>query len=132
MRRFIICLFLFCGAVSCTEKETAIIPADVTPTYLSFDQKKAEYLYHFAFDCIDREFPNKLGQVLGDATYLATPKKLHPAFYGCFDWHSSVHGHWTLVTLLSKFPNFEHRAACLLYTSPSPRDQRGSRMPSSA
>lgn len=80
---------------------------------LNFDEKKAEYLYHFAYDCIDREYPNKLGQVLGDSSYLATPKALHPAFYGCFDWHSSVHGHWTLVTLLRKFPDFEHRLSIL-------------------
>ena len=114
MRKSILCLLLlFYVLSSCSEKEATTTPKNVTPTYLSFDEKKAEYLYHFAFDCIDREFPNKLGQVLGDASYLATPKELHPAFYGCFDWHSSVHGHWTLVTLLTKFPDFEHRAAIL-------------------
>lgn len=77
---------------------------------LVFDEKKAEYLYHFAYECIDKEYPNKLGQVLGDDTYLAPPRELHPAFYGCFDWHSSVHGHWTLVTILSAFPNFKYKA----------------------
>jgi len=76
---------------------------------LVFDDKKAEYLYHFAYECIDREYPNKLGQVLGDDSYLAPPRVLHPAFYGCFDWHSSVHGHWTLVTILKDFPGFSHR-----------------------
>jgi hypothetical protein len=76
---------------------------------LAFDEKKAEYLYHFAYECIDREYPNKLGQVFGDDSYLAPPRVLHPAFYGCFDWHSSVHGHWTLVTILKNFPGFSHR-----------------------
>ncbi len=75
------------------------------------DTKSANYLYHFAFDCIDQEYPNKLGQVLGDATYLKEPSELHPAFYGCFDWHSSVHGHWTLLNILQKLPNFEHKEA---------------------
>lgn len=75
---------------------------------LDFDKKKAEYLYHFAYECIDQEYPNKLGQVLGDDSYLAPPRVLHPAFYGCFDWHSSVHGHWTLVTILREFPDFEY------------------------
>lgn len=74
-----------------------------------FDQKKALYLYKFGFECIDKEYPNKLGQVLGDKSYLKSPKELHPAFYGCFDWHSSVHGHWTLVTILNKFSDFEKR-----------------------
>lgn len=76
---------------------------------LEFDSKKAEYLYHFAYECIDQEYPNKLNQVLGDDSYLAPPRELHPAFYGCFDWHSSVHGHWTLVTILSEFPDFKFR-----------------------
>jgi hypothetical protein len=76
---------------------------------LAFDDNKAEYLYHFAYECIDKEYPNKLGQVLGDDSYLAPPRVLHPAFYGCFDWHSSVHGHWTLVTILKDFPQFSHR-----------------------
>jgi hypothetical protein len=76
---------------------------------LAYDEGKAEYLYHFAYECIDREYPNKLEQVLGDDSYLAPPRELHPAFYGCFDWHSSVHGHWTLVTILKDFPGFSHR-----------------------
>jgi len=76
---------------------------------VEFNKKKAEYLYHFAYECIDQEYPNKLGQVLGDDSYLAPPRVLHPAFYGCFDWHSSVHGHWTLVTILNKIPDFEYR-----------------------
>jgi len=78
-----------------------------------FDLKKAEYLYHFAFDCIDQEYPNKTGHVLGDGHSAFTPRALHPAFYGCFDWHSSVHGHWTLVNILRIFPDFEHYEAIL-------------------
>lgn len=76
---------------------------------LKFDLKKAEYLYHFAYECIDQECPNKLNQVLGDDSYLAPPRVLHPVFYGCFDWHSSVHGHWTLVTILKEFPDFQFK-----------------------
>jgi hypothetical protein len=81
---------------------------NITINSLNFDKEKAGYLYHFAFECIDQEYPNKLGQVLGDDSYLAPPRELHPAFYGCFDWHSSVHGHWTLVTILKTFPDFEY------------------------
>ena len=71
--------------------------------------KKADYLYTFAYTCIDQEYPNKLGQVLGDSTYLKTPKELHPTFYGCFDWHSAVHGHWTLVNILNSYPDFKEK-----------------------
>ena len=53
---------------------------------------------------IDREFPNKTGHVTTGADDLKTPKEMHPVFYGHFDWHSSVHGHWMLVRLLKEFP----------------------------
>lgn len=59
--------------------------------------------------CLQQEYPNKLSQLLADASEIQSPKQLHPAFYGCFDWHSSVHGHWSLVYLLKKFPNLEGR-----------------------
>ncbi len=61
--------------------------------------------------CINTEYPNRLGQTLGSAKDIKSPKELHPAFYGCFDWHSSVHGHWTIVALLRKFPNLENAEA---------------------
>jgi hypothetical protein len=51
-----------------------------------------------------KEFPNKPGHVLLDQNDAKTPKVLHPAFYGCYDWHSAVHGHWMLAHVLKKFP----------------------------
>lgn len=86
-----------------------VFSASAQISKLEFNKKKAEYLYHFAYECIDQEYPNKLNQVLGNDSYLAPPRELHPAFYGCFDWHSSVHGHWTLVTILNEFPDFKYR-----------------------
>lgn len=53
---------------------------------------------------IHREYPNKTGDVLSGPEAVKSPKALHPAFYGCFDWHSSVHGHWMLVKLLKDYP----------------------------
>ena len=55
--------------------------------------------------CIGTEYPNKLGQVISADSDLRSPSDLHPIFYGCFDWHSSVHGHWLLAKALRKFPN---------------------------
>jgi hypothetical protein len=52
-----------------------------------------------------KEYPNKPGHVLVDDADAKTPKNLHPAFYGCYDWHSAVHGHWMLAHLLRKFPD---------------------------
>ncbi len=57
-----------------------------------------------ALDCVHREYPNKIAHVLNSAEDARTPSSLHPVFYGCFDWHSSVHGHWLLVRLLRTVP----------------------------
>jgi len=57
-----------------------------------------------ALKCIGQEYPNKPEHVLNSASDVQSPAALHPAFYGCFDWHSSVHGHWMLVRLLRLFP----------------------------
>ena len=54
--------------------------------------------------CMQQEFPNKPGETLAAPADIGSPRGMHPAFYGCFDWHSSVHGHWMLVKLLKEFP----------------------------
>ncbi len=54
--------------------------------------------------CVETPYPYKTGIVLGSAADLQQPSLLHPVFYGCFDWHSAVHGYWSLVTLLRQFP----------------------------
>lgn len=59
---------------------------------------------------VDREYPNKPNEVLSAAEDLRTPRQLHPAFFGCFDWHSAVHGHWLLVRLLRLFPELPSSA----------------------
>lgn len=61
-------------------------------------------LVRLSLDCLDQEYPNKPDHVLGSDAEALPPRKLHPAFYGCFDWHSAVHGHWTLVRLLRVLP----------------------------
>lgn len=71
---------------------------------------EANRLAQLPLKCIQQEYPNKLGQVLASAEELAGPLALHPAFYGCFDWHSAVHGHWMLAYLLKQFPELEQAA----------------------
>jgi len=61
---------------------------------------QAEKFARLALAGIDREYPNKPGEVLRGPQDLQSPRTMHPAFFGCFDWHSSVHGHWMLVRLL--------------------------------
>lgn len=69
----------------------------------------ANKLVELPLKCVNQEYPNKLNQVLLDSAAIGTPKTLHPAFYGCFDWHSSVHGHWSMVVLAKKFPELKRR-----------------------
>jgi hypothetical protein len=63
-----------------------------------------------ALKCARQEYPNKLDHVMNGAEEVKSPKVLHPAFYGCFDWHSSVHGHWMLVRLLRTHPDMAKAA----------------------
>lgn len=58
-----------------------------------------------ALDCVHREYPNKISHVMQSAADAKPPHQLTPAFYGCFDWHSSVHGHWLLTRLLNTNPD---------------------------
>jgi hypothetical protein len=71
--------------------------------------EQANHLATLPIKCLQQEYPNKLSQLLIDSTEIQSPKVLHPAFYGCFDWHSSVHGHWSLVYLLNHFPDLKNK-----------------------
>src|ERR1700689_3741930 len=70
-----------------------------------FDINAAERFANLALACVHREYPNKLSHSLNSDADVAPPRKLTPAFYGCYDWHSSVHGHWLLVRLIRTFPD---------------------------
>lgn len=71
----------------------------------------ADRLARLALDCVDREYPNHILHMLNTDADVAPPRELTPVFFGCFDWHSAVHGHWTLVRLLRRFPDAAEAAA---------------------
>src|SRR5678815_4425261 len=71
----------------------------------ALSEKEASHFASLALKCVNRELPNKPEHVINSPTDVQSPKALHPAFYGCYDWHSSVHGHWMLIRLLKSFPN---------------------------
>lgn len=79
--------------------------------FVSLDQAQAARFADLALGCISREYPNHPGHVLNDGRDVKSPRALHPAFYGCFDWHSAVHGHWMLVRLLQQFPELPQATA---------------------
>ncbi|MGE6696562.1 DUF2891 domain-containing protein [Hyphomonas sp. NPDC076900] len=64
-----------------------------------------------ALSCVHKEYPNKISHVLNSAADAAPPRQLYPAFYGCFDWHSSVHGHWLLTRILNTDPQTPYAGA---------------------
>jgi hypothetical protein len=72
---------------------------------VTFDANTAERFAKLALACAEKEYPNKLSHSLNSDADVAPPRKLTPSFYGCYDWHSSVHGHWLLVRLVRTFPN---------------------------
>ena len=70
----------------------------------TFPEAAASRFAALALDCVHREYPNKISHVLQSKGDVAAPSALTPAFYGCFDWHSSVHGHWLLARLARTYP----------------------------
>lgn len=74
---------------------------------MTLSEAQAQTIFQLPLHCVEVEYPNKLGQTLGSAEDLATPKQLRPIFYGCFDWHSSVHGYWSIVMILKQYPHFD-------------------------
>ena len=74
---------------------------------------EANRLSTLPIHCIQQPLPYKSGVVIGKEEDLAMPQVHHPAFYGCFDWHSAVHGHWSLVYLLKEFPQLQDRDRAL-------------------
>jgi hypothetical protein len=79
--------------------------AAAEPKPMKLTQEHASRFAKLALKGIRKEYPNKPDHVMNDAADVLSPKALHPAFYGCLDWHSSVHGHWMLVRLLRLFPD---------------------------
>jgi hypothetical protein len=77
---------------------------------LVLDRKQASKFAALSIACVDREYPNKPGNVVVSDETVKPPRELTPAFYGCFDWHSAVHGHWALVRLLKTFPDLPEAA----------------------
>src|SRR3974390_3615978 len=76
-----------------------------------FDQAQAAACARMALDCVHKEYPNKIAHSLNSDADVKPPRELTPAFYGCYDWHSSVHGHWLLVRLTRLFPKAPYAPA---------------------
>lgn len=95
------CILLFFASSFALADEPRRATAATGP---QFDAAAAERFAKLALACVGKEYPNKISHVLNSDADVAPPRKLTPAFCGCYDWHSSVHGHWLLVRLVRNFP----------------------------
>ena len=77
-------------------------PSAAQPPWV--DAAAAERFANLALACVHKEYPNKIAHVLNGDADVRPPRELTPAFYGCYDWHSAVHGHWLLARLARTFP----------------------------
>src|SRR5262249_49595011 len=77
----------------------------------SLTRQQASAFARLALKGVSQEFPNKPEHVMAGPDDVKGPRALHPAFYGSYDWHSSVHGHWMLVRLLRRFPDLSEAGA---------------------
>ena len=73
--------------------------APAPPAPVEVDEALARRFAELALACVHREYPNKIAHVLNGDEDVKPPRALTPAFYGCYDWHSAVHGHWLLARL---------------------------------
>jgi hypothetical protein len=81
-----------------------ILPGTAAAAAQPFDAAQAQRFARLALACVHKEYPNKIAHVLNGDEDVRAPRELTPAFYGCFDWHSSVHGHWLLARLARLYP----------------------------
>src|SRR5499427_9772151 len=100
-RKFELLIFMFFSLMF-----TADIAAS-QPSAQSLTQAQASHFAALALKCIQKEYPNKPDHTINDQADVRSPREMHPAFYGCLDWHSTVHGHWMLVHLLRLFPDLD-------------------------
>lgn len=95
-------------ALLCLGALTAAAAAATAPTAAarsSLDAAAAARFAALALKCLHQEYPNHVSHTLNSAADARPPHELTPAFYGCLDWHSDVHGHWLLVRLLRLYPD---------------------------
>ena len=94
----------------------------VVAATLSLDPAAADRFANLALACVHKEYPNKIAHTLQSDDDVGAPRTLTPAFYGCYDWHSSVHGHWLLARLARLSPDapFAAKARAALAKSITP------------
>ena len=89
---------------ACSVLTTLVVGGGADPRSEALDPEVAGRFAALALQCVHREYPNKIAHVLQSDDDALPPRELTPSFFGCFDWHSAVHGHWMLARLARRFP----------------------------
>ena len=71
---------------------------------MELTQHQADAFARMPLTYLRQEYPNHIMHLLNDDGDVLPPRELHPIFYGCFDWHSAVHGYWLLLRCLPHRP----------------------------
>ena len=109
--RFLLIILTLTYLNNANAQSNQLYTINADSTAFSLTVEGAGHLASLPLKCIFQEYPNKTGHTAnGDSDQVLTPQQLHPSFYGCFDWHSCVHGYWMLTRLLKKFPGLPQRA----------------------
>ena len=104
MKRICFIPVVFIFQLSIAQKEK-LFTVNADSSAYSLTLPGASHLASLPLKCLQQEYPNKTGHTSqSDSDQVLTPKQLHPVFYGCFDWHSCVHGYWMLTRLVKLFP----------------------------
>jgi hypothetical protein len=105
--RPLVVFFLLVGGV-------VAAPARAQRSTVTLDAAAAGRFTALALACVQKEYPNKIAHILNSPGDVKAPHELTPAFYGCYDWHSSVHGHWLLARLARTFPQAPFAAPAMV------------------
>ena len=102
MRIFILTFFLF--SIGCSYKQELQNIENI-----KLNENLAKELVSLSIKCVDKKYPYKIGYRFVDEDWLKPHYEITPSFYGCWDWHSAVHGHWAMVKILKDFPEISDR-----------------------
>ena len=101
MRVYLFMFFLL--TIGCVENKEQKIEN------IKIDKELAEELVSLSIKCVDQKYPYKIGYRFVDKNWVKPHYEITPSFYGCWDWHSAVHGHWAMVKILKDFPEISDR-----------------------
>ena len=99
------CFAFVAGLAACSGAVRPTPP----PELPALTRESASNFARITLACVSKEYPNSPQYVLNAEGDVQPPQQVHPAFYGCYDWHSSVHGHWMLARLFRLFPDLPER-----------------------